>query len=133
MRILGIDYGEKRVGVALSDPLGMIAQPYCVISHFNDDLKVITKLQEIILEKKVTNIVLGIPYNMNGSTGFQAERVLEFGQLLTNSCHIEIIYEDERETSKQVKQLLKTLKVKKEVIDDRAAAIILQNYLDYKG
>lgn len=133
MRILGIDYGEKRVGVSISDPLEIVAKPLTVIHHYNDDSHVVTLLSKIINENKVETIVIGLPYNMNGSLGFQGERVIEFTELLKSELNVTVLFEDERETSKQVKELLKTLKIKTDIIDDRAAAIILQNYLDYKS
>ncbi len=131
MRLLGIDFGERRVGVAISDPLGLVASPNTIITHDDNDEVVIKQLLNIINEKKIVKIIIGIPYNMNGSIGFQAERVIEFGEKLQIQTKIPIIYEDERETSKQVKEILKTIKSKQTRIDDRAAAIILQNYLDY--
>lgn len=131
MRVLGIDYGEKRVGIAISDPMGIIASPKMIIKHDDNDQIVIDEILTIIESEKIEKIVLGLPLNMNGSVGFQAERVQLFAERLTIACDIKIIFEDERESSKKVKEAMKAIKSKDQRIDDRAAAIILQNYLDY--
>lgn len=131
MRALGIDYGEKRVGIALSDPMQILASPLEIIKHDDNDEVVIERVVELIKQKSVTNIILGLPLNMNGSVGFQAERVQQFAENLKLHIDINIIFEDERESSKKVKEAMKAIKSKDERIDDRAAAIILQNYLDY--
>lgn len=131
MRIVGIDYGEKRVGIALSDPMQIIAGAHTIIEHDNNDDKVVDALLMLIDEKKISKIVLGLPLNMNGSEGFQAERVREFASKLKVACDLPIFFEDERESSKKVKEIMKETKSKDVRIDDRAAAIILQNYLDY--
>lgn len=131
MRALGIDYGEKRVGIALSDPMQILASPKKIIKHDDDDQLVIDEIIEIIKKEQVSKIILGLPLNMNGSVGFQAERVQLFAERLSEFTDIKIIFEDERESSKKVKEAMKAIKSKDERIDDRAAAIILQNYLDY--
>lgn len=131
MRALGIDYGEKRVGIALSDPMQILASPLEIIKHDDNDDIVINRVVELIKQKSVTKIILGLPLNMNGSVGFQAERVQQFAEALKQHTDINIIFEDERESSKKVKEAMKAIKSKDERIDDRAAAIILQNYLDY--
>ncbi len=131
MRALGIDYGEKRVGIALSDPMQILASPKMIIKHDDDDEIVVTEIMNIINKEKVSKIILGLPLNMNGSVGFQAERVQQFAERLKQETDIVIIFEDERESSKKVKEAMKAIKSKDDRIDDRAAAIILQNYLDY--
>lgn len=131
MRALGIDYGEKRVGLALSDPMQIIATAYDILAHDDNDEYVICELLNIIKKKSVTKIIVGLPLNMNGSKGFQAERVELFVERLKKEINLPIIFEDERESSKKVKEIMKEIKSKDERIDDRAAAVILQNYLDY--
>lgn len=131
MRALGIDYGEKRVGIALSDPMQILASPKTIIKHDDNDQVVIDEVMRIIESDKVSKIILGLPLNMNGSIGFQAERVQLFASRLREHTDVTIIFEDERESSKKVKEAMKAIKSKDERIDDRAAAIILQNYLDY--
>ncbi len=131
MRYLGVDYGEKRVGIAISDPLGILASPLKIIKHNNNDDIVVEELLKMVENFEVEKVIIGLPYNMNGSIGFQAERVIQFSEYLKTRTNIELIFEDERESSKQVKDIIKKIKSKSEQIDDRAAAIILQNYLDY--
>lgn len=131
MRVLGIDYGEKRVGLALSDPMQIIATAYDILAHDDNDEYVICELLNIIKKKSVTKIVVGLPLNMNGSKGFQAERVELFVKRLKAEINIPVFFEDERESSKKVKEIMKEIKSKDVRIDDRAAAVILQNYLDY--
>lgn len=132
-RYLGIDYGEKRIGLSLSDPLKIIASDYDVLE--NDNIKnVLNKLEKIIKEKEVEKIILGFPYNMNGTIGFQAEIVLNFKKEL-EKFEIPIILVDERESSKKAESIMKELKVNNKKIrytsDKKAASIILQDYLDY--
>ncbi len=131
MRALGIDYGEKRVGVAISDPMQIIASPREIIKHDDDDQVVIAAILKILNTESISKIIVGLPLNMNGTVGFQAERVQQFVGQLKMETTLPIIFEDERESSKKVKEAMKAIKSKDERIDDRAAAIILQNYLDY--
>ncbi|MFV0246530.1 MAG: Holliday junction resolvase RuvX [Mycoplasmatales bacterium] len=127
-KLLGIDYGEKRIGLALSDPLKIIASPYKII---NNDQTSIHFILELIKKENIEQIIIGLPLNMNGTTGFQAKIVIDFKDQLKEQVNIPIVFEDERLSSKKVKEVNKDLKVKNEYIDDKAAAIILQNYLDY--
>ncbi len=131
MRVIGIDYGEKRVGIALSDPMQIIATAHTIIKHDDNDELVANEILALIKKNSVSKIVIGLPLNMNGSVGFQAERVQTFVEYFKQLCDLPIFFEDERESSKQVKEIMKKIKSKDERIDDKAAAIILQNYLDY--
>lgn len=133
-RILGIDYGGARIGIAVSEPLGIIASEVCVLQNINND-EVLANLKEIIDYYKISKIVLGLPLNMNDTEGFQAEIVREFGNLLTTTFNLEVIYVDERKSSVKAETILKELKVDVKTIrkqsDKKAASIILQDYLDY--
>lgn len=133
-RILGIDYGGARIGIAVSDPLGIIASEVCVLQNINND-EVLANLKEIIDYYKISKIVLGLPLNMNDTEGFQADIVREFGNLLTTTFNSEVIYVDERKSSVKAETILKELKVDVKTIrkqsDKKAASIILQDYLDY--
>ncbi|WOO87495.1 Holliday junction resolvase RuvX [Mollicutes bacterium LVI A0039] len=131
MRALGIDYGEKRVGIAMSDPMQIIASPREIITHNNNDEIVVAAIMEILKKEQISKIIVGLPLNMNGSFGFQAERVNVFVESLKQHTDLPIFFEDERESSKKVKEAMKAIKATDDRIDDRAAAIILQNYLDY--
>lgn len=133
-RILGIDYGGARIGIAVSDPLGIIASEVCVLQNIKYE-EVLANLKEIIDYYKISKIVLGLPLNMNDTEGFQAEIVREFGDLLTTTFNLEVIYVDERKSSVKAETILKELKVDVKIIrkqsDKKAASIILQDYLDY--
>ncbi len=133
-RILGIDYGGARIGIAVSDPLGIIASEVCVLQNTTNE-EVLANMKEIIDYYKVSKIVLGLPLNMNDTEGFQAEIVREFGNLLTTNFNSEVIYVDERKSSVKAETILKELKVDAKTIrkqsDKKAASIILQDYLDY--
>ena len=129
-KIMGLDVGTKRIGVSLSDPMHIIAQPNCVIQRTSDEIA-IHKIIEICNANQVEKIVIGLPKNMNGTIGAQAENCMEFAQKLNN---FEIIFEDERLTSHQAESILKDLNKKytkdKGQVDIKSACIILQQYLD---
>jgi len=130
VRIIGIDYGEKRIGIAISDPLGITAQPAAVISNISE-LKAIVGQYEGIDE-----IVVGLPKTMKGELGIQAEKVLKFVEELKNAFQIPIKTWDERLTTSAVTKTLiaggLSRKKRKKVIDKSAAAFMLQGYLDAK-
>lgn len=132
MRILGIDYGEKRIGVALSDPLGITAQGLTTIerTQIKEDLQ---KILNIIQEKGVEEVVVGLPKHMNNTLGDKAHAVLAFVELLKKHIHIPINTIDERlSTVRANKAMLEgdlSRKKRKERIDMIAAQLILQNYL----
>lgn len=136
MRVLGIDHGTKRMGIAVSDELGMIAQPleYILAEPFAEFL---VRLKEILHEKQVELIVVGIPRNMDGSYGPAAMKVKEFVIVLKETIIIPIKTWDERLTSAQANRLLIQADVRrdqrKEKVDKTAAAILLQSYLDSVG
>jgi putative Holliday junction resolvase len=132
MRRLGIDFGASRIGVAISDELGMLAHPLETIPN-NDAF--LPKLQKIILEKGVLAIVVGIPRNMDGSYGPAAEKAKLFmSQLKTEFPGLQLIAWDERLTTLEAQRLLhaagRDVKKSRPVIDQVAAQVILQSYLD---
>ncbi|TET06387.1 MAG: Holliday junction resolvase RuvX [Candidatus Atribacteria bacterium] len=133
MRVLGIDLGEKRIGISISDELGITAQGLPTINSINEieDLK---NIKEIIDKYGVEKIILGLPKNMNGSLGRQAKKALSFAEKLKLSFQLPVELEDERlSTSKAEKFLIETdrsRKKRKKVIDKMAAVIILQSFLD---
>jgi len=129
-RILGIDYGEKRVGLALSDPMHMIASPYKTIPN-NPDL--IVAIQSIMKAEIVEIVVVGLPKGMKGQETAQTKHVTSFVEYLNqNDIKVELV--DERLTSISAKKALVEQGIKtghnKGLIDQTAAAIILQQYLD---
>lgn len=136
MRILGLDYGTKTTGVAVSDPMGWTAQGLEIIRRQEDDhLKATMKrLEEICKEYKVEKIVLGLPKNMNNTIGERGERTLLFKEKLENRLKIPVETWDERLSTVAAEHLLieadMSRQKRKNVIDKLAATIILQNYLD---
>jgi putative Holliday junction resolvase len=133
MRILGLDHGTKRIGIAISDELGMIAQPLEFIPA-EPFVKFIARLKDIIHEKQVGQIVIGMPRNMDGSYGPAAAKVREFVALLEGSILTPMTLWDERLTSAQANRFLvqsgMRREKRKEKVDQTAAAILLQSYLD---
>jgi putative holliday junction resolvase len=132
MRCLGIDFGSSRIGIAISDELGMLAHPLETIP--NDSL-FLSKLQKIVLEKGVSRIVVGIPRNMDGSYGPAAEKSkLFFSQLKSEFPGVQLISWDERLTTVEAQRLLhaagRDIKKSRPVIDQVAAQVLLQSYLD---
>lgn len=133
MRVLGLDHGTKRIGVAISDETKMIAQPLEFIPAHPFE-EVVTRLREIISEKPVELIVIGMPRNMDGTYGPAAEKVREFVNTLKQSLPIPVRTWDERLTSAQANRMLIAADVRrsdrKEKVDKTAAAILLQSFLD---
>ncbi len=132
-RALGIDYGDTRIGIALSDPLQIITKPYITLKN-NSDFFV--KLESIVNEKEVKTIVVGYPYGMKGQITKQTEKVDIFIDRLKQNIDIDVVKVDERLSSKSAENLLKKQGFKtghnKSMIDDTSAAIILQEYIDSK-
>ena len=130
---MGLDLGDKTIGVALSDPFFITAQAYLTIKRKKTSLD-IEKLLEIVEEKDVNLIVIGLPKNMNNTLGPQAMKVISFVDLLKKETDIDIKYQDERMTTIQSDKVLTDMSVrlenKKKYIDKIAASFILQTYLD---
>lgn len=133
MRILGLDLGEKTIGVAISDPLGWTAQGIKTIKRIGLK-KDINELRSIVEEYKVEKVVLGMPKNMNGTVGEAGERSIKFSENLKNKLGLEVIMQDERLSTVSAERSLieadMSRKKRKEVIDTVAATYILQTYLD---
>lgn len=138
MRILGLDFGSKTTGVAVSDPFGWTAQGLEIIRRQEEDhLKAtLSRLSELCLEYKVEKIVLGLPKNMNNTIGERGEKTLIFKEKLEARFKIPVIVWDERLSTVAAEGILLeadvSRKKRKDVIDKLAATIILQNYLDSK-
>ncbi len=133
MRILAIDHGTKRMGIAVSDELGMIAQPLEFISA-EPFARFLDRLKQILSEKQVERILVGMPRNMDGSYGPAALKVREFVAVLKDAVTIPIKPLDERLTSVQAHRFLTEAEVsgrqRKQKVDKSAAAVLLQGYLD---
>ena len=136
MRVLGLDYGSKTVGVAVSDPLGLTAQGVETVwrKQENKLRRTLARIEEIISEYQVTEIVLGYPKNMNNTVGERAEKSLEFKEMLERRTGLEVIMWDERLTTVEADRTLEETGVHKEdrkqYLDQVAAVFILQGYLD---
>lgn len=133
-KVLGLDVGEKRIGVSVSDLLGMLAQPVKTILR-KSNKEACEEIADILQRENIRKIIVGLPKNMDGSEGVQAENTKKFIEILKEYVqHVDIVYWDERLTSKMAKQSLSHMKVKrakeKRLIDMVAAVHILQSYLD---
>ena len=132
-RCLGLDIGDKRIGIALSDQLGLTAAGIDTLHRTNiqNDVRTVT---EIARRHGVVEIIVGLPANMDGTLGEQAAKVQSFAKKLTRFSNLPVIYEDERLSTFTAIQTLTLLGVKtghnRDLVDKQAAAIILQKYLD---
>ena len=133
-RILGLDVGDKRIGVAVSDPFCLFATEVGVVIRDNDN----RAIEEILKHCKnydVEKIVCGIPYNMDGTLGFQAQKTVKFMEKFPKNY--KIVYTDERLTSCEAEEILKKEKTKytknKGLVDVKSACLILQTYLGEKN
>ncbi|MEE5990641.1 MAG: Holliday junction resolvase RuvX [Lachnospiraceae bacterium] len=136
MRIIGLDFGSKTVGVAISDPLLITAQGKEIIRRERPDKlrKTLARIEELILENEVTEIVLGDPKNMDGSDGERVRKTLEFKEMLERRTGLPVHMQDERLTTVEAEEYMRETGIRrenfKEYVDEIAAMIILQNYLD---
>jgi putative Holliday junction resolvase len=136
MRILGLDFGSKTVGVAVSDGLRLTAQGVETIERKDENKlrKTCARIEELIAEYEITEIVLGLPKNMNNTEGERVEKTKAFGEMLERRTGLPVHYWDERLTTVAAEQILMESGVRREnrkaVIDKVAAGLILQGYLD---
>lgn len=137
MRVIGLDYGSRTVGVAMSDPSGFLASPVETIKREEEVnlKKTVRRIRSLCEENDVHQIILGLPKNMNDTLGERAEKTLAFKKRLERDLYqVEIILWDERLTTRQAERPLmemgKDQKERKKVVDQLAAMLILQSYLD---
>ena len=137
MRILGLDYGSKTVGVAVSEPLGFTAQGVEIIRRKSENKmrQTLARIEELIAQYQVEEIVLGLPKNMNNTLGDRAEKSLELKETLERRTGLPVVMWDERLTTVSANRVLMETGVRrenrKEHVDEIAAVFILQGYLDY--
>lgn len=137
MRILGLDYGSKTVGVAVSDPLDFTAQGVEIIRRKSENKmrQTLARIEELIAQYQVEKIVLGLPKNMNNTLGDRAEKSLELKETLERRTGLPVVMWDERLTTVSANRVLMETGVRrenrKEHVDEIAAVFILQGYLDY--
>ena len=131
-KVMALDVGPKRIGIALSDFLQVIATAHSTIPRVPEE-KAVEEIVKIANENRVQKIIVGIPINMDGTQGFQAQNCIEFAQKILG---FDIIFEDERLTSEEAEQRLRTRKVdfrkNKGLVDMESACVILEQYLSRK-
>ena len=136
MRIMGLDFGSKTVGVAVSDPLYITAQGVEIIRREQENKlrKTLARIEEVVKEYEVEEIVLGLPKNMNNSIGERAEKTLEFKAMLERRIGLNVVMWDERLTTVAADKTMMEVGVRREnrkkYVDQIAATFILQGYLD---
>lgn len=136
MRIMGLDFGSKTVGVAISDPLGITAQGIETIERKAENKlrQTLARIEELVKEYEVEKIVLGFPKNMNNTIGERGEKTLEFQAMLERRTGLTVIMWDERLTTVEAERTLIESNVRREnrkkYVDKIAAVFILQGYLD---
>lgn len=135
-RLIGLDIGDKRIGIAIADPLGITAAGLETIERRNAKIDV-EKVKEIAERHGATQIVVGLPLNMDGTSGEQADKVRSFASKLARATGLPIVYEDERLSTVSA---IRTLTVQgvdtgknRDIVDRQAAAIILQKFLDRRS
>jgi putative Holliday junction resolvase len=134
MRCLGIDYGTKRIGLAIGDELGL-ASPLPAIVDAEPE-KRWDALVAFVKQRSITDLVLGYPYNMDGTAGFKAREVDAFAERLRTACGVPVHFVDERLTSYEAESTVPKNRLRElrssGLVDSRAAAIILQDFLNQK-
>ena len=139
MRWMGLDYGSKTVGIAISDPLGLTAQPVEIVRRKSENKlrQTLARIEELIREYQVAELVLGFPKNMNNTLGERAVKSLEFKEMLERRTGLPVVMWDERLTTVEANRALIEGKVRREkrgrYVDAIAAVLILQGYLDNMG
>lgn len=133
---LGLDVGRKRIGVAGCDRTGLIATGIATIER-QSFIRDVEKIRILVEEREVQTLVVGLPYSMDGSLGFQARQTQKFAHRLAKALQLPVEYVDERLTSYQAQQMLIAQKISpsrhKGLIDRKAASLILQQWLDSKN
>jgi putative Holliday junction resolvase len=132
-RVMGIDFGTRRVGISISDPDGIVAGSPSVI-HVRSQKEAVGQIREIAANEGVVEIVVGLPLSLSGELGPQADKAKEFASKLSSTCGMNVVLWDERLSTVEVERLLlglsKRIRKQKEKRDLMAAVLILQSYLD---
>jgi putative Holliday junction resolvase len=135
-RILGLDVGSKRIGLAISDPLGITAQGLETLHRQNKRLD-FAQLEQVIRQHRVAEIVIGLPLRMTGAEGIQAEKMQAFAEEIRRRFRLPVHLWDERLSSAQANRLLRetdmSIKRRGEVVDQMAAVLILQSWMDARA
>lgn len=137
MRIIGLDFGSKTVGVAMSDELLLTAQSLEIVRRKDENKlrQTCARIEELIVEYGVERIVLGLPKNMNNTEGERVEKTRAFGEMIARRTGLEVVYWDERLTTVAADRTMMEAGIRREhrkdYVDSIAASFILQGYLDY--
>ncbi len=133
---MGLDVGARRIGVAITDELNRVAFPECVIENRKND-QVFERIGRLAEEKNIICIIVGLPVNMDGTCGKQAEKVIEFAESLEEKTEFEVKLWDERLSTREAEHVLisadMSRKKRKKVVDKMAAQLILQSYIDNRS
>ena len=133
MKILSVDYGDVRTGIAISDVRGILASPLCVIEQSYQP-KLVDRIVQIVEENKIEKIVIGLPRNMDGSYGYRCDECRSLGDAIAEKIDVDIFYEDERLTTVMAHNVLSDNNVRgkkrKQTVDAVSAVMILQSFLD---
>lgn len=133
MKILSIDYGDVRTGIAISDIRGILASPFTVIKESYQP-KLVREIIKIVNDNNIGKIVIGLPRNMDGSYGYRCDECRSLGEAIKNELDVEICYQDERLTTVMAHDVLSQNNVRgqkrKDTVDAVSAVMILQSYLD---
>jgi len=133
MRILGLDIGDKKIGISMCDPDEILASPFKTLIR-DDDKRVISEILEIINNSRIGMIVIGLPYSLSGEQNIQALKTKEFADKLRESASVEVVFQDERLSTRAAQQMMISSGIKKEkrkeMIDSAAAAVLLQGFID---
>ncbi|MGB9720733.1 MAG: Holliday junction resolvase RuvX [bacterium] len=128
MKIMAVDYGKMRIGIALTDPLGVIAQPYLTISY-KSKTDLIKRLKFITEQNDVGLILVGNPLGLDGRTNQMSEEVIKFAKTLEKSLKVKVQLWDERFTSQYATKILKEHNIKQKNLDEISASLMLEEYL----
>ena len=131
--LLGLDIGDTRIGVAISDELGIAAHPLCTLTRKNRQVDLIV-ISDLVSIHKVERVIIGLPISLDGSLGTQAEKVQKFARRLEHVIDVPIEFQDERFTTAEAEEILRELgkdaREQKGLIDEVAAVLILRDYLN---
>ncbi len=131
--LLGLDIGDTRIGVAISDALGVAAHPLCTLTRKNRQVDLIV-ISDLISIHEVERVIIGLPISLDGSLGAQAEKVQKFAKRLEHAIDVPIEFQDERFTTAEAEEILRSLnkdtREQKGLIDEVAAVLILKDYLN---
>ncbi len=133
MRVLALDVGDRRIGVALSDPSGTIASPLTILYRVAER-KELEAIHDLVQQHSVERVVVGLPRTLRGEEGPQAQRVRRFGERLAQAIEVPVVYWDERYSTVDAERISRARARRgrggRVAVDDVAAAVILQSYLD---